>query len=443
MVTPYSNSLKAERHTCCNIALRTNEEIEALERRRVAITGIGLVTPIGISWQNFWRAALQGESGIRKIVGFDTTGFVSRIAGQVLDFKPSKWINPRKLKYLSRPVQLAVAAAKMALGDSHLSITEEMQEKVAVFMGTSSNAIDVVEDQFDKLKSTGPQSVSPFAVASCYPGAPASNVAIELGLKGETFTLSTGCSSSTNAIGLAFRSIRFGQHDVAIAGGVDAPVTPLMMSAFGNALYLSQRNGEPEKASRPFERNRDGYVLSEAAGILVLEEYSAAVKRDALIYAEIAGYASTSDCFSMLRVEPNGVLAAKAIRRALRDAAIASSEVDYFNAHGSSSVMSDRRETRVIKEVFDGRAFSLQVSSVKSMIGQPIGASGAIQTATCALALREQTVPPTTNYEEQDPDCDLDYVPNEAREARVRVAVNNCLGIGGNNACLVLKNYSG
>jgi 3-oxoacyl-[acyl-carrier-protein] synthase II len=410
-----------------------------MEKRRVVITGLGLVTPIGTGRREFWDAALKGVSGIRSIQGFDTGEFVSKIAGQVLDFDGSKWIDRRKLRYMSRSVQLAVAAAKLALEDSRLEITEENREEIAVFLGSSSNDIDVVEDQADRLRDTGSKSVSPFAVASCYPGAPTSHTAVELGLHGETFTLSTGCSSSTNAIGLAFRSIRSGQHDTAIAGGIDAPVTPLMMSAFGNAGYLSKRNENPSEASRPFERGRDGYVLSEAAGILILEEYSRAREREAPVYAEISGYGSSSDGYSVIRVEPSGTLAIKAIRKALKDAGVCKTEVGYVNAHGSSSVLSDRRETRVFKEVFNSHSSRLQVSSIKSMIGQPIGASGAIQAATCALAIKEQSIPPTTNYHEKDPECDLDYVPNEAREARVRVAVSNCLGIGGNNACLVMK----
>jgi 3-oxoacyl-[acyl-carrier-protein] synthase II len=410
-----------------------------MDRRRVVITGLGLVTPIGTGWRNYWKAALQGRSGIGEIEGFDTTGFVSRIAGQIKGFEPENWLHPRKLKYTSRSVQLAVAAAKLALEDSNLEITEEEREEIAIFLGSSSNDINVVEDQAERLKSLGSEGVSPFAVASCYPGAPTGNVAVELGLRGESFTLSTGCSSSTNAIGLAFRSIRMGEHDAAIAGGVDAPVTPLMMSAFGNAGYLSRRNDRPEEASRPFDRNRDGYVLSEAAGIIVLEELSRARNRGVPIYAEIAGYASTSDGYSVVRVEPRGRLAVKAIRKALKDAGICKTDVGYLNAHGSSSVISDRRETGVLKEVFNSHSSHLQISSIKSMIGQPIGTSGAIQTATCALALKDGCIPPTVNYSERDPECDLDYVPNEAREARVSVAVNNCLGIGGNNACLVVK----
>lgn len=410
-----------------------------LNRRRVVITGIGLVTPIGIGWRNFWEAALQGKSGVRKVVGFDTTGFASRIAGQVMDFEPSKWIDPRKLKYMSRPVQLAIAATKLALEDSRLTITEENREKIAIFLGSSSNAMEGVEKQADNLRRKGSRSVNPFGVAFCFPGAPASNVGIELGLLGETFTISTGCSSSTNAIGLAFRNIIFGQCDLAIAGGVDAPITPLVLSAFGNAHCLSQRNEEPTKASRPFDRRRDGYVLSETAGIVILEDYATALKRDAPIYAELAGYGATSDGYSVLRVEPEGALAVKAINKALEDARTEGSEVDYFNAHGSSSVASDKRETMVIKRVFNSHSAKLQVSSIKSMIGQPLGASGVIQTSACAIAIKNQSIPPTINYEEKDPDCDLDYVPNEARESKVRVAVNDCLGMGGNNACLVLK----
>ncbi len=413
-----------------------------MNKRRVVITGLGLITPIGTGWRNFWKAALEGKSGIREVVGFDTSGFASRIAGQIQDFEPEKWLNPRKLKHMSRSVQLAVAAAKLAIEDSRLEIGEHNQEDIAVFLGCSSNDINVVECQADRLRGEGPAGVSPFAVASCYPGAPTSNVAVELGLQGETFTLSTGCSSSTNAIGLAFRSIGFGQHDIAIAGGVDAPVTPLMMSAFGNAGYLSKRNDKPTEASRPFDRGRDGYVLSEAAGIFVLEDYESARNREAPVYAEIAGYGSSSDGYSVVRVEPTGTLAIKAMRKALKDAGISKADVGYMNAHGSSSVLSDRRETRVIKEVFNSYSDRLQISSIKSMIGQPIGASGAIQTATCALTLKEHCIPPTVNYDEKDPECDLDYVPNEAREARVSVTVNNCLGIGGNNACLVVKECS-
>jgi len=412
-----------------------------MQGRRVAVTGIGLITPIGIGRKVFWKSALEGKSGIGKIVGIDTSGFASRIAGQVVDFEPADYIPRSKARHMSRQAQMALAAAKMALEDSRFVVSEENCERVGVFMGSSSNAMEIIEKQAQRLVNRGSRSVNPLGVGLSHPGAAAGNISVELGLFGETFTVATGCSSSSNAMGLALRSVRSGSCDVAITGGVDTPITPLLLSGFGNAHYLSQKNDDPEKASRPFDRLRDGYVLSEGAGILVFEEYQSALDRDAPIYAEIAGYSNTSDAYSTMRVEPNGAFAVKALRKALKDAQVPDDSVDYFSAHGSSSVASDCRETKVIKEVFNGHASKMQISSIKSMIGHPVGASGAIQAASCVLAIKDKSIPPTINYEEKDPECDLDYVPNEARESCVRVAVSNCLGMGGNNSCLVFKEY--
>ncbi len=406
--------------------------------RRVAITGIGVVSPVGTGKDAFWRGLLEGRCGVGTVRSFDASGYASRIAAEVKDFDPAEYTAPKNVKHMSRCSQFALAAAVLAKKDAGLDLNGDAQN-AAVILGVSTTSMQDMEKEISSLISRGTESVNPFSAAKSFPNASSGHIGIELGLGGETITVSTGCSAGTNAIGYAYRNVLCGFADIVFAGGAEAPITPVMMSCFGNSRALSQRNADPAHASRPFDRNRDGWVLGEGAAILVLEEMSRASRREARIYAEISGYACTNDGYSLIKVDPVGDHAARALAKALKEARVDLDEVDYVNAHGSSSVVADRRETRVLKKVLGERAYKVPVSSLKSMTGHPLGACGGLQTAACALAISEDKVPPTINYEEPDEECDLDYVPNEARERRVRAAVNQALGIGGNNACLVLK----
>jgi 3-oxoacyl-[acyl-carrier-protein] synthase II len=404
----------------------------------VVITGIGVVSPVGIGIEAFWEGLLGGRCGVGRIQAFDPEGFGTEIAAEVKDFRPEDYMDRRTARRIARFSQFAVAAARLAQEDAGIAPRPEATEDIGIILGVSVNGVQPMEEEIRKLLEKGPGSVHPFGAARCYPGAGAANISVELGLGGESTTISTGCSASTNAIGYAFRNIKLGLSDVIFAGGTEAPVTPVMVSTFRNARTLSSRNSDPQAASRPFERSRDGWVLGEGASILVLEEREAALRRGARAYAEIRGYASNSDRFDVLRVCPDETQASRAFKSACREARINPEDVEYVNAHGSSSVTADLRETRALKRVLGRRAYKVPVSSLKSMVGHPLGASGSLQAAACALAIERGAVPPTINYEEPDEECDLDYVPNEARDCPVGVAMNQALGLGGNNACLVM-----
>lgn len=407
---------------------------------RVVITGIGIVSPIGIGVDAFWEAALSGVSGVGRITGFDASQFETQFGAEVRDFDSSHFIPRSKAKRMSRAAQHAFAAAILALRDARLCMDQLNRDEVGIALGVSMTGMDRIEPEAASLASDGPGVVSPHLALSTYPGAAASNISVGLEIHGESITMATGCTSATNAIGYAFRSIRRGDHKLVVTGGAETCVTPLVMAAFSRAGSLSRRNSSPEAASRPFDKHRDGYVLGDGAAILLLEDLAAAEKRGAKVYAEIIGYGSTSDAHSMLRIDPGGGKAGKAVGKAFEGTGISPDQVDYVCAHGSSSVVSDKRETTVIKRSLGRHARKTAVSSIKSMIGHPLGACGGFQTATCALAICDGKIPPTINYEARDPDCDLDYVPNTGRELKVGVALNLSLGMGGSNACLALRN---
>jgi len=415
----------------------TAQEVEMCAR--VVITGIGVVTPVGNGVEEFWQALVSGQSGIGPITLFDTKESPVKIGGEVRGLEFSRYIESERCRKMSRTSKLAVVAAKMAVQDSGLHMDEETARNTDVFLGVACPDMHTIARTIERRIKHGEKSIDPTGANAAVTAAPAGNISIELRIAGEVMTLSTGCSSSTNAIGYAMQKIRQERSKLILAGGADAGVQMDLVASYANAHALSTRNDDPTKASRPFEAHRDGHVLSEASGILVLEEYEHAKARGAQIYAEICGYGTSSDCFSMTQVSENPVPASRAIESALADARLDSGRVGYYCAHGSASRLTDTRETNMLKRAFKERAYRIPISSIKSMMGHPFGASGVLQVATCALAIQRGVVPPTINYDEPDPECDLDYVPNEAREDKPLSAVAYSLGVGGNNAVLALQ----
>lgn len=404
---------------------------------RVAVTGIGVVSPIGIGLEEYWKSLCSGVSGIGPLTRFDPSGLGSRIAGEVKDFVPEQYINRRKLTFLSRSAQFSIAASKMALNDSGLDATHG--EGWSITVGTGVAGFDVLERETTRLSEEGIRKIDPLAIPGGSCASSAAAVAIELGLHGESMTISTACSAGLNALGYAYRQIRSGQSNVAIVGGVETPILPTLVGMLSNGKVLSQRNDDPSRASRPFDRSRDGYVISEGAAFFVLENLEHAMNRGARIYAEIAGCGITGDAFSLLRLYEGGEYLALAIKRALYEARLNPEDVDYIGAHGSSSVVSDIRETLAIKEALGHHASRVWISAVKSMIGMPLGAGGALQMAATVLSMHYGMVHPTINLEEVDPACDLDYVPKTYRERELGAALVNSTGLGGTNACLALR----
>jgi 3-oxoacyl-[acyl-carrier-protein] synthase II len=404
---------------------------------RAVITGIGLVTPIGNGVEEYWAALTAGRSGVGPITLFDTTGFAVHIGGEVKNLDFSKYISAEISRKMSRASKLAVVAAKMAQEDAGLEVSEDNRDFIDVFMGVACPDLDTLAKNMVRRHEKGERGVNPLMAPVAVPSAPAGNIAITLGITGETLTISTACSSGANAMGHALRKIQSGASRVIFAGGVDTGVQADLIASYANAQVLSRRNEEPQRACRPFEAHRDGQVLSEAAVVLLIEEIEHARLRDALVYAELAGYGTTNDSLSMSAVAEDVKQAARSVMKALADAGRNGEEVDFYCAHGSASRVTDRRETMMLKAALGGHAYEVPVSGIKSMTGHPFGASGALQAATCALAIRRHAVPPTINYEEPDPECDLDYVPNTARQKKVGNALVYSLGMG-NNAALLL-----
>lgn len=407
---------------------------------RVVVTGIGLITPIGSEKTVFWDGLVRGRSGVRPIQRFDASAFRSQIAGEVADFDPGKFLDPKDVDRMDRFAHFAVAAASLALQDSRLYPGATIRQEIGVVLGTGLGGMWSNDHELMKMYTKGPRAVSPMAIPLAMYNAAASQVALQFGLKGPNLTIATACSASTNAIGQAFRMVRHGYADILVCGGADAPITPTVLAAWSALRALSVRNDEPEKACRPFSKDRDGLVLGEGAGIVILESLSSAVRRSAPIHGEILGYASNSEAFHV--THPSAEEEANVMRLALQEAGLSMEAVDYISAHGTGTPINDRVETEAIKRVFDGRAASIPISSTKSMLGHTMGASGAIQVIACLLAMQAQMLPPTINYTVPDPACDLDYVPNRARPAEVNVAMANAFAFGGNNAILVLKKFA-
>jgi 3-oxoacyl-[acyl-carrier-protein] synthase II len=407
--------------------------------RRVVVTGLGLVSPLGTGVEKNWHALTEGRSGIRKLSRFAADAFASRIAGEVPDFKADDYIEPKEIKKMDLFIQYALGAASMAMDDSGLKIEGEFAEAVGVIIGVGLCGIETIEITREALVKGGPRKISPFFIPKVISNLAPGQVAIRYGAKGVNWTPTSACASGTHAIGEAFHMIRCGIQEAVITGGAEAAITPLGVGGFAAMKALSTRNDEPERASRPFDKHRDGFVIGEGSGILILEEREHALQRGAKIYAEVIGYAANGDAHHMTAPSPDGEGAARCMRLALKDAGIAPGDVDYINAHGTSTEYNDANETTAIKAVFGEQAAKLAVSSTKSMTGHLLGASGAVEGVYSVLALYNGMIPPTINYENPDPDCDLDYVPNQARKADIDVVLSNSFGFGGTNACVIFR----
>ncbi|MGE5219398.1 MAG: beta-ketoacyl-ACP synthase II [Chloroflexota bacterium] len=409
------------------------------EQRRVVVTGLGLISPLGTGVEKNWQALLAGRSGIRKLSRFAADGFASRIAGEVPDFNAEDFIEAKEIKKMDLFIQYALGAAAMAMDDSGLKIDGEFAEAVGVIIGVGLCGIETIENTKEALLNGGPRKISPFFIPKVISNLAPGHVAIRYGAKGVNWTPTSACASGTHAIGEAFQMIRRGLQDAVITGGAEAAITPLGVGGFAAMKALSTRNDEPERASRPFDKDRDGFVIGEGAGMLILEEREHALQRGAKIYSEVIGYAANGDAHHMTAPAPEGEGAARCMRLALKDAGILPSDVDYINAHGTSTEYNDANETTAIKAVFGEQTAKLAVSSTKSMTGHLLGAAGAVEGVYSTLALYHGMIPPTINYENPDPVCDLDYVPNQARKADIKVALSNSFGFGGTNGCVIFR----
>ncbi len=411
------------------------------DSQRVVVTGIGLVTPLAHDAPHTWAAILAGRSGMGPITQFDTTNFKTTLAAEVKDFDPTRYVDKQQARRMDRFLHFAAAAAKEALADARFEIANYDPRRVGVVIGSGIGGVHTLLEQNDVLHARGPRRVSPFAIPGLMLNSAAAHVSIEIGARGPNMAVATACATGTHAIGEAGEIIRRGRADVVIAGGSEAAIVPMAMAGFENMGALSSRNDEPTRASRPFDAGRDGFVMGEGAGILVLERLDVALARGAHIYGELIGYGATADAYHITAPAESGVGAAECMQMALDSAGLAPTAVDYINAHGTSTPLNDAGETKAIKQVFGDHAYRLAVSSTKSMTGHLMGAAGAIEAAFCLLALRDQILPPTINYEVPDPVCDLDYVPNQARPARVEVAMSNSFGFGGHNGTVMFRRY--
>lgn len=409
--------------------------------RRVVITGIGIVSPLGNTTGENWEAVLAGKSGIGLITRFDTTNFDVKIAGEVKNFDPLKYIEKKEVRKMDRFIQYAIAAADEALADSGLKITPENAENIGTIVGAGMGGLDTISNNDQVCYQKGPNRVSPFFIPGCVINLAPGQISIRTGAKGPNYSPVSACATGTHSIGDAYHIIKRGEADAIITGGAESTITPVAVAGFTNMTALSTRNDAPEKASRPFDAERDGFVMGEGAGIMILEEMEHALKRGAKIYAEVIGFGMNSDAYHIAAPLPDGSSAAKCMQMALKSAGIKPEEVDYINAHGTSTPANDAMETAGIKLAFGEHAKKLMVSSTKSMTGHLLGAAGAVEAAFTALALYHQIAPPTINYEHPDPVCDLDYVPNQARKATINVGISNSFGFGSTNACVVLRRY--
>jgi len=409
--------------------------------KRVVVTGCGVVSSVGIGKESFWRSLIRGTSGIDKITHFDPQNFDSQIAGEVKNFPPPDFISSKDLKRLPRFVQFALKATQEALEESGLVLEKEDIYQMGVIVGSGIGSLETVEKEHKVLLEKGPRRISPFLIPMLITNEAAGNIAIYFHLKGINFCTVTACASGAHAIGEAYRAILQGKADIMICGGTEACITPLGVGGFCALKALSKRNNEPQRASRPFDKERDGFVIAEGAGIVILEELEHAKKRDAPIYAEVCGYGATCDAYHITAPDLSGESAAKAMEFALKEAGVSLEEKIYINAHGTSTQLNDKMETEAIKKVFGGYAKNVFISSTKSMTGHTLGAAGAVEFIICCLTIRHKIIPPTINYEYPDPECDLNYTPNQSQELDVTVALSNSLGFGGHNATLLLKKF--
>jgi 3-oxoacyl-[acyl-carrier-protein] synthase II len=405
----------------------------------VAVTGVGLVSPLGIGNEENWDAIVAGKSGVGPITRFDPSAFSCRIAGEVKGFDPSLYVEKKEIKKMDTFIHYAMAAAQFAMTDSGLPVRDDNRERIAVVIGSGIGGLPIIEETQKNYLQRGPRVISPFFITALIANEAAGNVSIRYGLKGPNLSTVTACTTGAHAVGEAYRMIQYGDADAAIAGGTESVITPLAVGGFAVMRALSSRNDAPERASRPWDRDRDGFVMGEGAGLVVLEEMEAARKRGARIYAELVGYGMSGDAYHIAAPSEDGDGPARVMKNALEDAGIAPDRVGYINAHGTSTPMGDKVETTAIKMVFGEHAYKVAVSSTKSSMGHLLGAAGGLETGIVALSLHYGILPPTINYETPDPECDLDYVPNEAREVRVEYALSNSFGFGGTNGCLALK----
>jgi len=406
--------------------------------RRVVITGLGVVSSLSCKVDDLWDRLLRGESGIHEIRAFDTTDFKVKFAGEIHNWSTEGYLPPKEANRLDRFAQFAVVAAADAVEDAGIELSAEDPFRCGVILGSGVGGLHEIETQHTRLLEKGPDKISAFTIPKLMINAASGQVSIRFGLRGPNTAIATACASATNAIGDAFKAIQYDDADVMLTGGSEAPITPMGLSGFACMRALSTLGDSPEKASRPFDANRDGFVLSEGAGLLVLEELEHAKARGAKIYCEVVGYGATGDAGHITQPDAQGVGAAKCIQRALDDGRIDSTSIDYINAHGTSTILGDGAETQAIKTVFKDHAYRLSVSSTKSQLGHLLGASGGLELIATALCIGKQTVPPTINYDTPDPACDLDYTPNEPRERQVRMALSNSFGFGGHNACVIV-----
>jgi len=409
--------------------------------KRVVITGLGPVTPIGIGKEEYWDSLIAGKSGVSYITRFDTENFPTKIAAEIKNFTPEDYIDKRELRRMDRFTQYALVATFLALKDGKISLENEDKERIGVVLGSGIGGMETLEMEHLKLLEKGPRRVSPVFIPMMISNMASGQISIYYGLKGPSMVITTACASGTHAIGEAFRMIQRGICDLIITGGSEAAITPIALAGFSSMKALSTRNEEPSKASRPFDKGRDGFVMGEGAGILILEELEHAIKRGARIYAELVGYGATSDAYHMTAPDPLADGAKRAMELALKDGNVDYHQVDYINAHGTSTHYNDKLETLAIKELFKEHAYKLNISSTKSMTGHLLGAAGGIEAIATTLAISEGKIPPTINYEIPDEECDLNYTPNKFVEKEIAYAMSNSLGFGGHNATILLKKW--
>jgi 3-oxoacyl-[acyl-carrier-protein] synthase II len=410
--------------------------------RRVVITGVGLVTPLGSGTEKNWQALIAGRSGIGPLTLFDCRDFPVRFAGEVTDFDPAAFIEKKEIKKIDRFAQFGLAAAQMAMDDSGFVIDPQLAHRVGVVIGVGMGGISTVEEYHEEFLKSGLKRVSPFLIPRLIANLAPAQIAIRFGCTGVNYTATSACASGGHAVGEAYRQVRFGYQDMIIAGGAEAALTPMGVGGFAVMRALSTRNEDPQGASRPFDLGRDGFVMAEGAGIVILEELRHAQSRGARIIAEVVGFGANSDAYHITTPAPEGRGAKECMELALADGGLDAAEVDYINAHGTSTQYNDANETEAIRRVFGKRAHKLAVSSTKSMTGHLLGAAGGVEAAFTALAIYHRCIPPTINYEKPDPRCDLDYVPNQARPADIRIALSNSFGFGGTNSCVAFRRWN-
>lgn len=409
--------------------------------RRVVVTGLGVVAPNGIGVETFWESLVNGVSGVDRVTRFDAGRHDTKIAAEVKGFDPLLYMEKKEVKKMDRFIHYALAGAIMAVDDAQLTVKDDERSRIGVLIGTGMGGIPALEETHKTLLEKGPSRISPFFIPSIITNLASGHIAIRFGLRGPNSCVSTACASGNHAIGDSFELIRRGMADVMFAGGTEAVISPLTIGGFGAMRALSTRNDAPQRASRPFDKGRDGFVMGEGAGVLILEELDHALQRGTKIYAELKGYGMSADAYHITAPEPEGAGAIASMILALEAAGLQPEEVDYINAHGTSTQAGDASETKAIKKVFGDHAYRLAVSSIKSMTGHLLGAAGGVESVATVLTLHHGVIPPTINYDEPDPECDLDYVPNKARRTKVRVAFSNSFGFGGTNATLVFKQY--